>query len=298
MRPAAAGPVGATEYSIPHVLMWMSGVLMSFMVMAISIRALGKTLNVFEILTIRNITGVVLLAALAVIRPRLRLQITLTRIRLHLVRNAFNFIGQCTWALGITLLPFATVFALEFTTPAWVALFAVFLLGERLTPGRIAAVVFGIAGVLLIARPGLEGFQPASLLVLGAAVAFAGSIVLTKKLTASQTTYAILFWMNAIQLPMNLVASDPLFVLRLGAGDALPVLGVALSGLSSHFCLTNAFRRGDATVVVPLDFFRLPLIALIGFWFYGETLDPMVFVGAGLIIAGVLWNLREAARQS
>ncbi|HYS49855.1 MAG TPA: DMT family transporter [Xanthobacteraceae bacterium] len=277
--------------------MWMSGVLLSFIAMAVSIRALGKTLNVFEILTIRNFAGVAFLAALAVAQPRLRLQLTLARIRLHLVRNAFNFAGQCSWALGITLLPFATVFALEFTTPAWVALFAVFVLGERLTAGRIAAVVLGLCGVVMIARPGLEGFRPASLLVLGAAIAFAASIVATKKLTLSQTTFAILFWMNAIQLPMNVIGSDPLFVLRLGAGDALPVLGVAASGLSSHLCLTNAFRHGDATVVVPLDFFRLPLIALIGFWFYGEALDPMVFVGAGLIIAGVLWNLREAARQ-
>jgi len=277
--------------------MWMSGVLLSFIAMAVSIRALGKTLNVFEILTIRNFTGVVFLAALALAQPRLRLQLTLARIRLHLVRNAFNFAGQCSWALGITLLPFATVFALEFTTPAWVALFAVFVLGERLTAGRIAAVVLGLCGVVMIARPGLEGFRPASLLVLGAAIAFAASIVATKKLTLSQTTFAILFWMNAIQLPMNVIGSDPLFVLRLGAGDVLPVLGVAASGLSSHLCLTNAFRHGDATVVVPLDFFRLPLIALIGFWFYGEALDPMVFVGAGLIIAGVLWNLREAARQ-
>ncbi len=277
--------------------MWMSGVLLSFIAMAVSIRALGKTLNVFEILTIRNFAGVAFLAALAVARPRLRLQLTLARIRLHLVRNAFNFAGQGSWALGITLLPFATVFALEFTTPAWVALFAVFVLGERLTAGRIAAVVLGLCGVVMIARPGLEGFRPASLLVLGAAIAFAASIVATKKLTLSQTTFAILFWMNAIQLPMNVIGSDPLFVLRLGAGDALPVLGVAASGLSSHLCLTNAFRHGDATVVVPLDFFRLPLIALIGFWFYGEALDPMVFVGAGLIIAGVLWNLREAARQ-
>ncbi|HXW26848.1 MAG TPA: DMT family transporter [Xanthobacteraceae bacterium] len=274
----------------------MSGVLLSFTAMALSIRALGKTLGVFEILSIRNATGVIILSGLAIVRPQLRLHLTRRHIGLQATRNVLSFAGQFAWALGITLLPFATVFALEFTTPAWVALFAVLLLGERMTASRIGVVVLGLAGILLITRPGLEGFRPASLLVLGAAVAFGASAIATKKLTASETTFAILFWMNAMQLPLNLIGSDPLFVRKLDSGQLLPVLGIALSGLLSHLCLTNAFRHGDATVVYPLDFLRLPLIALIGWSFYGEPLDPMVFAGAGLIIAGVLWNLHDAAR--
>jgi drug/metabolite transporter (DMT)-like permease len=274
----------------------MTGVLLSFTAMALSIRALGKTLGVFEILSIRNATGLVVLSALALARPQLRLQLTTRQIWLQATRNLLSFFGQFAWALGITLLPFATVFALEFTTPAWVALFAVLILGERMTASRIGVVVLGLAGILLIARPGLEGFQPAALWVLAAAVAFGGSAITTKKLTASQTTFAILFWMNAMQLPMNLLGSDPLFFRKLDSGQLLPLLGIAVSGLTAHLCLTNAFRHGDATVVYPLDFFRLPLIALIGWSFYGEPLDPMVFAGAALIISGVLWNLHDAAR--
>lgn len=285
-----------TQYSIPRVLLWMTGVLLSFTAMALSIRALGKTLGAFEMLSIRNGFGLLVLAGLAIARPQLRRELTLDRIWLHGVRNVLSFAGQYGWTLGITLLPFATVFALEFTTPAWVALFAVFLLGERVTASRVGVVVLGLAGILLILRPGLEGFRPASLLVLGAAVAFGGSAITTKKLTGLQSTFAILFWMNAMQLPLNLLGSDPLFVLKLDQTSLLPLLGIALSGLSAHLCLTNAFRHGDATVVYPLDFFRLPLIALIGWSFYGEPLDPMVFAGAGLIIAGVLWNLHAAAR--
>jgi drug/metabolite transporter (DMT)-like permease len=274
----------------------MTGVLLSFTAMAVSIRALNKTLGVFEILSIRNGTGLVVLSALALARPQLRLQLTTRQIWLQATRNVLSFFGQFAWALGITLLPFATVFALEFTTPAWVALFAVLILGERVTASRIGVVVLGLAGILLIARPGLEGFQPAALWVLAAAVAFGGSAITTKKLTASQTTFAILFWMNAMQLPMNLLGSDPLFLRKLESGQLLPLLGMAVSGLTAHLCLTNAFRHGDATVVYPLDFFRLPLIALIGWAFYGEALDPMVFAGAALIISGVLWNLHDAAR--
>src|SRR5262249_23606114 len=194
-----------TQYSVPLVLMWMTGVLLSFTVMAVSIRALGKTLNVFEILSIRNGSGVMVLLLLALVKPALRRQLTTKLLWLHGIRNVINVAAQSSWAFGITLLPFATVFALEFTTPAWVALFAVFFLGERMSAGRIAAVVFGIGGVVAITRPGFGEFQPASLLVLGAAIGFATSLTVTKKLTVSQTTYNILFWMNAMQLPLNLL---------------------------------------------------------------------------------------------
>jgi drug/metabolite transporter (DMT)-like permease len=288
--------VTATQHSVVRVLLWMSGVLLSFTAMAPSIRALSKTLSIFEILSIRTGTGLVVLSALALARPQLRLQLNTRQLWLQATRNVLSFAGGFAWSLALTLLPFATVFALEFTTPAWVALFAVLILGERMTASRIGVVVLGLAGIVLITRPGIEGFQPASLLVLAAAVAFGGSAICTKKLIASQTTFAILFWMNVMQLPMNLAGSDLLFVRKLSSDDLLPVIVVAVSGLTSHLCLTNAFRYGDATVVYPLDFLRLPLIALIGWWFYREALDPMVFAGAALIIAGVLWNLHDAAR--
>jgi len=194
-------------------------------------------------------------------------------------------------------LPLATVFALEFTAPAWALLLAMPVLGERMTASRIGAVVLGLMGVVVIVRPGLATFQPAALLVLLAALGFANTLILTKKLTRTDTTFAIIFWMNLIQLPLALIGSNPLFVTKLAFADLAPALAVGISGLASHYCLANAFRWGDASVVVPLDFLRIPLIAVVGWWLYGERLDPLVFSGAALIVAGILWNLRsEAAR--
>jgi drug/metabolite transporter (DMT)-like permease len=201
------------------------------------------------------------------------------------------------WAKGITLLPFATVFALEFTTPIWVALFAVLLLGERMTGSRAGSIVLGFAGVLAIVRPGFESFQPAAFLVLGSAIGFATTSIVTKKLITTETTFTILFWMNLIQFPLNLAGSDLTFLARLEWIHTLPVLGIVTSGLASHFCLTNAFRAGDAIIVMPLDFLRIPLIAFVGWTFYGESLDAIVFFGAGLIIAGIVWNLVVESRQ-
>jgi drug/metabolite transporter (DMT)-like permease len=189
------------------------------------------------------------------------------------------------------------VFALEFTTPLWTTLLAAPFLGERLTASRIGAVVFGLLGVLVILRPGLATFQPGALLTLVAAFGLAITLICTKKLTRTDSTFAIVFWMMLIQLPLALMGSDPLFVTKLDQGQLPAVIGIGASGLVSHYCLTNAFRAGDAGVVVPLDFMRIPLIAVVGWWLYGETLDVFVFLGAGLIITGILWNLRsEAAR--
>jgi len=284
----------------------MTGALISFSASALAIRALGKQLNIFEVLSIRSGFGLAVLLVLVAARPALRRELVLRHMGLHLARNATHFAGQYTWALAVTLLPFATVFALEFTTPAWVALLAAIVLGERMTRSRLGSVVLGFLGVVVIVRPGLSSFQPMALLVLGAAFAFAVSLIATKSLTNRVSTFTVIFWMNAMQLPMALswplivaaTGGPPLFVARLGPDLILPAVVLGVVGLTSHYCLTQAFRSGDATIVVPMDFLRIPLIALIGWMFYGEPLDAFVFLGAGLIICGILWNLQAEARRT
>ncbi len=281
------------------VVLWMTGALLSFSAMAVSIRELWRTLAIFEILAVRNAAGIVILLTIGLARPALLRTVSTRHFWLHLIRNSVHYVSQYLWATGLTLLPLATVFALEFTMPAWTTLLAVFFLGERMTPSRIGAVILGFIGVLVIIRPGLESFRPAAFLVLLAAFGYAITLTTTKRLTATDTTFGIVVWMNIMQLPMNLAGSDPFFVLKIGTADLVPLIALGVAGLSSHYCLSNAFRAGDASLVVPLDFLRIPLIALVGWSLYGESLDIYVFAGAGLIISGVLWNLRaEAIRRA
>jgi len=290
-------PSSARRPDLVRVVLWMTGALLSFSAMAVSIRGLAGRLNIFEILTIRSGCGFIVLLAIAVTHRELRKTLAPRRMALHAVRNSVHFASQYAWALSLTMLPLATVFALEFTMPAWVALLAMPLLGERMTASRAGSIVLGFAGVLIIVRPGLATFQPAVLLVLAAALGFAISLIATKQLTSNVGTFAILFWMNAMQLPMGLAGSNPLFLLDLEPRHLPAIIGVGVAGLSSHLCLTNAFRAGDATMVVPFDFLRIPLIALVGWLFYSEALDLFVFLGAALIIAGVVWNLRAESRH-
>lgn len=280
-----------------RVVLWMTGALLAFSGMAISVRQLGGTLSVMEILTLRAGIGILVLVAIAAARPELRPPLLTRYWLLQIFRNVLHLGGTYLWATGLLLLPFATVFSLEFTAPGWGLLLAWLVLHERMTTSRIAAVVLGLLGVLVIVRPGVATFQPAALLVLGAAFCLAITQIMTKRLTRTDSTFTIVFWMMLVQFPLAYLASEPLFVSKLGRGDLPALIGVGTSGLASHYCLTNAFRAGDASVVMPLDFMRIPLIALVGWWFYGEGLDPVVFLGAGLIISGILWNLRSEARR-
>jgi drug/metabolite transporter (DMT)-like permease len=276
----------------------MIGALLSFSVMAVSIRELSRGgLSIFEILAIRSGVALVVLLVLLAVRKDLRVHAMPRRMRLNFLRNGVHYASQFSWALSLTMLPLAMVFALEFTMPAWTALLAVWFLHERLTPSRLGVVVLGFIGVLVILRPGITEFKPAAALVLLAAFGYAITMIATKELTKTETTFGIVFWMAVIQFPLSLIGSNPSVFLHLDGRHLLPAIGVGVAGLTSHFCLSNAFRSGDATLVVPLDFMRIPLIAVVGWAFYGEQLDIFVLVGALIIVAGVLWNLRsEVAR--
>jgi drug/metabolite transporter (DMT)-like permease len=283
---------------LARVIVWMVGALLSFSVMAVSIRELARGgLSIFEILAIRSGVALLVLFILLVVRPDLRVHALPRRMALNLFRNVVHYASQFSWALSLTMLPLATVFALEFTMPAWTALLAVWFLHERMTPSRLGVVVLGLVGVLVILRPGIAGFNPAAILVLLAAFGYAITMITTKQLTMTESTFGIVFWMAVIQFPLSLIGSDLTAFVHFETRHILPAIGVGTAGLTSHYCLSNAFRSGDATLVVPLDFMRIPLIAVVGWGLYGERLDIFVLLGALIIISGVLWNLRsEVAR--
>jgi len=288
--------------NLTSAVLWMGGALLSFSLMAVSVRGMAaQGFSIFEILGTRSAAALFILGSATLLWPDLRAETRARSMKLHLIRNGIHYGSQYAWALSLTLLPLAMVFSLEFTMPAWTALLAVWLLNEKMTPSRIGVVLLGIVGVLVILRPGIADINPAVFLVLAAAFGFAIVMIATKQLTATESTFAIIFWMSVIQLPISLIGSalagSPGAFLHLNAGAILPLLGLGIAGTTSHFCLTNAFRAGDATVVVPLDFMRIPLIAVVGWALYGESLDIFVLLGAMIIIVGVLWNLRSEAKS-
>jgi drug/metabolite transporter (DMT)-like permease len=274
---------------LTRAALWMVGALSSFMAMAIAGRELALTLSTFQILFFRSLVGLLVISA--ILTRRGWNEARTSQPWLHLIRNLAHFGGQYGWFYGLAFIPLAEVFALEFTTPVWTALLATLLLGERITRPRVIAIVFGLIGLLIILRPGLEVIQPAALAVLAAAFGYALAHTLTKQITRKDTALSVLFYMTVIQLPLALLPSLATWV------TPPPItwpwlLVVGLSALSAHYCLTNALMLADATVVVPMDFLRLPLIALIGVFLYREPLDWLILVGAAIMLAGNYVNIR------
>ena len=275
--------------------LWMGGALLSFALMAISVRELLRAMGVFEVLFLRSAVSLIILLA---ILPRFGGRALLTRrFGLHLARNALHFAGQYAWAFAIGALPLATVFAIEFTMPVWTAVLATFILGERLNRGRIAMLAAGLAGILIILRPGLQHVPPAALVMLAGSFAYALTMIATKRLAGHDTVFAVLFYMSAIQLPLGLAFAIPDWVTP-GATELPWIAAVGATGLSAHMCLTHAFRIADATLVVPFDFLRLPLIAVVGMLFYSEPPELAVFMGAGVIFAGTYYSVRIEGRRA
>jgi drug/metabolite transporter (DMT)-like permease len=268
--------------------LWMTGAVLSFSVMAIAVRELLRHMQPFEVLFWR--VGAALVLMLLVL-PRTGLAPLRTRrIGLHFTRNGFHFFAQLAWIYAIGALPFATVFAIEFMFPVWVALLATLLLGERMNRGRVVMLVLGLAGVLVILRPGFALIHPAALVMLAGSLGFAVNIITTKKLSSTDSTLAIVFWMLVMQTPPALIAALPHWVAPQMAHVPW-ICALGLCNVAAHLCLTRALRLADASLVVPIDFLRLPLIAFIGAMYYAERLDPAVLIGAAMIFAGSYYSL-------
>jgi len=270
---------------------WMSGALVSFMAMAIAGREPSTELTTFQILFFRSLIGLVVVAAL--LQHAGWKQIRTNVFGAHVLRNVAHFGGQYGWFYGIALIPLTEVFAIEFTVPIWTALFATLVLGERMSTRRALAVGLGFAGVLVILRPGFAVISVAALAVLGGAFCYAISHIFTKRLSATQPPLTILFYMTVIQLPLGLLPALPRWVWPSAALWPWACV-VAVAALSAHYCLTRALQLADASVVIPLDFLRLPLIAVVGYFAYGETINVWVPVGAAIVFVATWLNLRSA----
>jgi drug/metabolite transporter (DMT)-like permease len=275
----------------------MIGAMFSFSLMAVSGRELATNLNTFEIMLFRSMIGFLIVLAIGYFAKTLA-EIKRDRLGLHLFRNLAHFSGQNLWFLAVASIPFSQLFALEFSTPVWVALLAPLFLGEVLTKQRVLAVILGFAGVLIVARPDINQFDFAIIATVACAVCFAGSMMATKSLTSDQSITCILFWLTLMQLAMGLVATVFTGTITFPEGiNIFWIVIVGLGGLTAHFCITNALALAPAIVVIPLDFMRLPLISVIGFLAYGEAFELPILVGAGVIFIAILLNLKAEKQR-
>jgi drug/metabolite transporter (DMT)-like permease len=271
----------------------MTGWLAAMVLLAVAAREAGQLLHVFQIMELRSLLGIALFAPMIIAAGGVRAMRT-RHFGSHFSRNAVHYVAQFLWFVAIMMIPIAEVVAIEFTGPVWVALLAVVALGERMTAARVAAVVLGVVGVVIIVRPGLDHVDVGQVVALLAAIGFAGSIILVKSLTRTESVVSIIFWMLIIQSVIGAIPAA--IVWQTPPMAAWPWLAViAVCGTYSHFCMAHALRHADATTVVPLDFLRVPLTALAAWLVFAERFDIFTVVGAAVILGGNLLNLKREA---
>ena len=276
---------------------YMSGAIVSFSAMAVAGRAISFELDTFEIMLFRSLVGFMTVLTIGYFAGSLK-QITRRHMGLHLMRNVSHFTGQNLWFFAITAAPLAQVFALEFTSPLWVLMFSPLLLGERLTRMRVVAALMGFVGILIVTRPTGDSLNIGVITAALSAIGFAGSAIFTKKLTRSETITCILFYLTAMQAVFGLICAGYDGDIAIPSIASMPWLVlIAFAGLLAHFCLTTALSLAPATVVMPVDFIRLPVIATVGMLFYAEAIDVWVFVGAAIIFAGNYMNIWSETRK-
>jgi len=276
--------------------LWMTGWLTAMVLLAVAAREAGEVLHVFQVMELRSLLGIALFLPMIAAAGGIR-AIRTRHIGRHLGRNAVHYVAQFLWFLAITMIPIAEVVAIEFTGPVWVALLAVVALGERMTTARVAAVGLGVVGVVIIVRPGLDHIEVGQIVALLAAIGFAGSIILVKSLTRTESVVSIIFWMLIIQSVIGAIPA--VMVWQTPPTTVWPWLTViAICGTYSHFCMAHALRHADATTVVPLDFLRVPLTALAAWLVFSERFDIYTVIGAAVILGGNLLNLKRGTLPS
>jgi drug/metabolite transporter (DMT)-like permease len=270
--------------------LWMAGWLALMLIVAIAGREGMRALNVFELMELRSLLGLLMLYPLIRINGGFAILKT-ARLHVHIGRNLIHYAAQLGWFFALTLIPIGQVVAIEFTMPIWTAILAASFLGERMTVWKVTAIVLGVIGVIVIVRPATGAINPGQLIALGAAVGFGISIAVVKSLTRTEQTLAIIFWMLVVQSAAGLLPSLYAWTWP----DAYVwfwVVVIAFCGTFSHYCMARAMLHADATVVIPMDFLRVPLTATAGWLIYSERLDLFTVAGAALILTGNLLNLK------
>ena len=274
-------------------VIWMIGAIMSFTSMAIAGRAVSESLDTFEIMLYRSIIGCAIVISFAIKLGTYR-EIDLKYFHLHILRNIFHFIGQNLWFFALPLIPLAQLFALEFTSPIWVIILAAFFLGEKLTLRKIFVSVLGFTGVIIVARPDFSILNIGIITAALSAIGFAATAILTRKLTMKNSLTKILFFLTSLQILFGLIFAGFDGKIQSPSSTELPWLVlIGISGLSAHFCMTKSLTLAPASIVMPIDFARLPLIAIIGMLYYGELVDLYLLLGSILIFIANYMNILQ-----
>jgi drug/metabolite transporter (DMT)-like permease len=271
---------------------FMLGAAILFALMVVTIRLASAHMHAFEVAFLRNLFG--LLFALPLLARNGLGLLRTDKLPLYFLRCSIGIVSMLCGFWAIANLPLAQAVAISYSTPIFITVFAVLVLHEVVKARRWTAVAAGFLGVMIIVRPGAEGFSYASLVALTAAIASAMVAISIKVLSRTEPADAIVLFTTLIWVPLSFVPALFVWVWPAAEGWLWGTLA-GLLGTAAHLCWTRALRAGDASALTPISFMQLPMVALLAWWLFAEVPDSWTIAGSLVIFASTAYIARREA---
>ncbi|MEM8972917.1 MAG: DMT family transporter [Pseudomonadota bacterium] len=218
------------------------------------------------------------------------------QLNVYIIRVVISMVAMSTWFAALAYITVGEMTAISFLTPILATMGAAFFLREVVNVHRWAATLIGLLGAMVILRPGMVELGVGPWLALASALAAAGSTLFIKRLTNLDDPDRVVFLTTLMQTPLALIPA--LFVWTWPTSDVwFCAMGMGLLGTLGHVCMSRAFASGDASLVMGMDFSRLPFAVLYGFLLFGELIDFWTWTGAGIIFLASLYGAHHARKK-
>lgn len=284
----------------PHVQSHVLGIVFGITAVTVMgfqdvlIKLLGNQVPVIEILFVRSVVALPLMAVIAwrTAGPR---ALRTKRPLANALRGLFMTAGYTSFYLAIVKLPLADAVAVAFSAPLFITALAVPILGEKVGLRRWSAVVVGFIGVLIMVKPGFGPFHPAMLFSLASAVSYAAAIMVSRRMGISEPAATMGFYTTLTFLSVSALAMP--FVWVTPSWPA--ILVIAICGpiaAAGHYYIAESYRAAPASVVAPFDYTALVWAVLFGWLIWGELPGPSIVAGVVLVVGGGLYVLHREAR--
>ncbi len=264
-----------------------------FASMHVLIRYAAVELHSFEIVFFRNFLGLVVLAPVFLRRGLAPLRTR--RAGLHGMRAVINVVAMLAYFHALTIMPLARATSLWFSAPIFAALLAMVFLGEVFHMRRYLALAVGLAGTMVVLRPGFVAVDLGSMLSLGAAFMFGCTMVIIKMLGRTESSVTITAYMNILLALLSLAPALSVWRWPEGATWLLLLL-IGIFGTMAQLAVAQSLKETDTSVIAPFHFFQLLWAALFGFLFFGERPTAFIWLGGALIVAGTSYLAYRESR--
>jgi len=266
-----------------------------FSIMVIFIRKASENLHILEVVFFRNLLAFIIM--LPILKSSNLAAIKMQNTKLFFMRGFFGAIGMLAGFTCLTLIPLAQATAISFSKPIFITIGATIFLGEIIKIRRIAAIIIGFIGMLIIVQPGVNSFSFGVMLAIIAALAHSINALIVKKLTLTDTPQAIIMWMVIILIPITFIPA--ISVWQWPSFETwLYLWGIAIVGTLAHLTWTKSCSMAEITSLQPIEFIKLPMMALFGWVIFYEIPGAWTWIGGLIIFISTIYISQREAKTT